>query len=67
MPVPLTDEARAYMCRAYLIRSVDMDAARHWESEARHYGATPEQIADAYKTRAALNAPTVIRGTAGAA
>lgn len=67
MPVPLTDEARAYMCRAYLIRSVDQDAARHWESEARHYGATPEQIADAWHTRRVLNAPHILHTSEGAA
>lgn len=64
MPVPVTDETRAYMCRAFLQRAADESYARHMESEARRYGATDEQIANAWNLRATFLAPTVIRSAA---
>lgn len=64
MTVNVTDETRAYMCLSFLLRSQDEDYARHMETEARRWGATDAQIADAWKTRARLNAPQVIEGAA---
>lgn len=64
MSTPFTDEQRSYLCRAYLIRATDDAYARHMAAEAVAYGATEQQIADAWATRAAINAPTVIRGAA---